>query len=69
MDAIQGIVRKGCVEFLHPIPAEDEPPALVFIFPKVTEVLDGGDPFGKWDWYTEDVEQEVKSAWKSWREK
>ena len=69
MDAIPAIVRKGCIELLHPIPAEDETPALVFVLPKTTEVIKEGDPFGKWDWFTDDMEQEVQGAWQRWTQK
>lgn len=69
MDAIPGIVKDGHIELLTPIPAEDETPALVFIFPMTTQALEGGDPFGKWNWFTDDIQQEVKSAWQRWTQK
>ena len=42
MDAIHGIVRDGRIELLAPIPAEDETPALVFVFPKTTNDFEEG---------------------------
>ncbi|MDZ7262170.1 MAG: hypothetical protein ONB05_08715 [candidate division KSB1 bacterium] len=69
MQVIPGIVEKGNIRLNQPIPAEDGTSVLVFIMPKIVDINSTGSLFGKWTWYTNEVEWEVKHAWQSWAEK
>ncbi len=72
MQLIPGIIENGCVRPLQVIPAEDNTPVLVFILPKLKKNIEKKKEhslFGKWTWFTDDMEGEIKNAWKSWQEK
>ncbi len=69
MKIIPGTVKKGKVVLNAPIPAEDGMTVLVFLLPKIAESNSSEDLFGKWAWYTDDIDQEVRNAWQKWAEK
>lgn len=69
MKVIPGIVEKGKVILNCPIPADDGSTVLVFLMPKTMESNSSEDLFGKWSWYTDEIDQEVHNAWKRWTEK
>lgn len=69
MRIIPGTVKKGKVVLNAPIPAEDGMTVLVFLLPKTVESNSSEDLFGKWFWYTDDIDREVRNAWQKWAEK
>ena len=66
MQLIPGIIHNGHIEPLQSIPAEDNASVLIFILPKPTEVTKSQDLFGKWDWFTNEMEEETRDAWQRW---
>ena len=66
MQLIPGIIYKGHIEPLQSIPAEDNTSVLIFILPKPAEVTGSQDLFGKWDWFTNEMEEETRDAWQGW---
>jgi len=42
---------------------------LVFLMPKTVESNSSEDLFGKWSWYTDDIDREVRNAWQRWAAK
>jgi hypothetical protein len=69
---IPGIIENGQVKLSRVVPAEDNTPVIVFFLPGLTdlpEINEGDSLFGKWNWFTDEMEGEIQNAWKSWKEK
>ncbi len=72
MQIIPGIIENGNVKLLQIIPAEDNTPVMVFVLPKSIDREETGESkslFGKWNWFTDEMEGEIRNAWQSWKEK
>ncbi len=69
MHGIPGIVEKGAIKLIHPITAEDGTSVLVFVMPKPAATDSNETLFGKWTWYTDEIEREVQNGWQRWAEK
>jgi len=69
MQVLTGIVKNGFIEMNQPVPAEDGTSVVIFIMPRVIETNSTESLFGKWDWYTEEMEKEIHHAWNRWTQK
>jgi hypothetical protein len=58
MQVLTGTVKNGMIEINQPVPAMDGTSVVIFIMPKVVEANATKSLFGKWDWYTEEMEKD-----------
>lgn len=69
MYIIPGIVEKGKVQVSSPLLAEDGTSVMIFIMPKTIEINSRESLFGKWKWYSKNIDGEILNAWEKWSEK
>ena len=69
MQVLTGIVKNGFIAMNQPVPAEDGTSVVIFIMPRVIETNSTESLFGKWDWYTDEMEKETHHAWNRWTQK
>ena len=66
MQDIPGTIEKGKIKIDQPIPAADGTNVIVFIMPQKTELNLTESLFGKWKWYSKEIEGEISNAWEKW---
>jgi len=65
MIIIPGIIQKGKAQLDQSIPAEDGTSVLVLVMPGIPKINSEQNLFGKWDWYNDEIENELKNAWQN----
>lgn len=60
------MVKNGTIEINQPIPAEEGTSMVIFIMPRIVEKNSAESLFGKWDWYTKEIEKGIHLAWERW---